>query len=1033
GGQPVKLVAGKSDGKVQIPLEMSQVVGETVQQDLQILLKSPVSEIKWRGSLEFEPPLIDIPISRFSWFLYAPEDYHLYDFSGTVKDARQRKDPFFFRGFMVLLKAAWLIIISPQAFFTIGFFVVLILLIVSRKLLFAILKGIWDFICAIFALLFSGKGFRLAELMIVVVIIGVLAAIATPNFRKAREQARDKACMANIRVLTGAVEMYNMDNSQGMQQLNMELLLKNKYLKSRIIGSESGCYYKAEGNLNEGGEIYCELHGTIEGQRPQEMRRDKYAADDYRQNEMKAKSDVSMEQQEMGGKMGITPSTVQQVQQPGFGTARTRGMLPINTKFVMTKNYYMLERDLVICDIASNGALLSNSTSPMVRVNYLHNSVVRSAEIVAFVMALFSGLYFVSGAFLKYPAKITFAGLIIVLLSIIDIKIGTIGDSANTGLWLALGGAFVWKFFWILSKLNLLKSDDSDQIPPAPPKPGKMHNGEMNAGDVFGFKSDSGRVGLKTLLLIMIFLTVLASLPLAAQETREVRIMAPFKDLSSILPANERVVIIPESDYRYLTDIKIPEKPEQLAPQSYRFGAVIYRGHIEERGVRFVAEYRMELFNPEWKKIELLSPDVIPSKASLNGASLALTLMESQGVTAYGFLTNATGSVNVSVEFFVPMDSSEYRHTRKFTLPTLPVCISTLQIKVDEKDCEVWIDPGVLGTAERDGDKSVFNAILPPTAAVNIEIYRTMAATPEVVTDRPEETEPDKPVVIEEKTRLTVQQLGLLYFKEGFVSGTNVFDIDIKGGSGISSLSFVLPKHVRIQKIDNRLIDDWNIDENSQPRTMQIVFKSQIRGKTQLTIEYEEDIQNLKDENYEVGEIYIPDAERSSGIIGVGCLQTLEILANKTPEGFEPINAADFLNEWKLDRPEKTPYAFRFVRHPNNLTLTISRPEDISQQTATIDRAEAMTLLNEDGYMITRVVYEVRNNSQQFLKVRLPKLENYETELWSTQVAGLAVRAGFDKEFGVYNLPIISSQSERGESRAFPVELVYTIRTGKPL
>jgi len=514
--------------------------------------------------------------------------------------------------------------------------------------------------------------------------------------------------------------------------------------------------------------------------------------------------------------------------------------------------------------------------------------------------------------------------------------------------------------------------------------------------------------------------------------------MAPFKELASILPTNERVVIIPESDYRYLTDIKIPDKPEIPAPQNFRFGSISYRGHVEDRGVRFVAEYRIDLFNPDWKKIELLSPEVIPSKSTINGAPLALTLIESHGVPSYGFLSNATGTVMVNVEFFVPMDSSEYRHTRRFTLPTLPVCISTLEITADENDCEAWIDPGVLGAASREDGRSIFKAILPPTAAVNIEVYRSMAIAAPVEPVQPIATdsdaiEPVKPVVIEEKTRLSVNQNNLLYFKEGFVSGTCIFDIEIKGGRGISSLSFVLPDRIRVLKIDSRLIDTWKVVEDTQPRSLEVVFKSQIRGKTQLTVDYEEDIQNLKDENYEVGEIYIADAERSSGFLGIGCLQTLEILGNETPVGYEMINAAEFLKDWKRERPEKTPYAFRFVRHPNSLTLTISRPEDISQQTAVIDRAEAMTLLNEDGYMITRVVYEVRNNSQQFLKVRLPKLENYETELWSTQVAGLAVRAGFDKEFGVYNLPIISSQSNGGESQAFPVELVYTIRTGKQL
>jgi prepilin-type N-terminal cleavage/methylation domain-containing protein len=57
-------------------------------------------------------------------------------------------------------------------------------------------------------------GFTLVEIMIVVAIIGLLAAIAIPNFVRARTTAQTNACVNNLRQIDGAKDQWALETGQ---------------------------------------------------------------------------------------------------------------------------------------------------------------------------------------------------------------------------------------------------------------------------------------------------------------------------------------------------------------------------------------------------------------------------------------------------------------------------------------------------------------------------------------------------------------------------------------------------------------------------------------------------------------------------------------------------------------------------------------------------------------------------------------------------------------------------------------------------
>ena len=78
-------------------------------------------------------------------------------------------------------------------------------------------------------------GFTLVEIMIVVAIIALLAAIAIPNFVKARTSSQKTACIANLKQIDGAKATWAMEmkKSSSATPVNTELYGATLYIREQ--------------------------------------------------------------------------------------------------------------------------------------------------------------------------------------------------------------------------------------------------------------------------------------------------------------------------------------------------------------------------------------------------------------------------------------------------------------------------------------------------------------------------------------------------------------------------------------------------------------------------------------------------------------------------------------------------------------------------------------------------------------------------------------------------------------------------------
>jgi len=87
------------------------------------------------------------------------------------------------------------------------------------------------------------KGFTLVELVVVLVILGVLVALAVPRFTTSAAKAKETTFCSNVRTIKSQLELYKM--TEGSYPTTLNTLLEDKeYFESAPINPYTGEAFK---------------------------------------------------------------------------------------------------------------------------------------------------------------------------------------------------------------------------------------------------------------------------------------------------------------------------------------------------------------------------------------------------------------------------------------------------------------------------------------------------------------------------------------------------------------------------------------------------------------------------------------------------------------------------------------------------------------------------------------------------------------------------------------------------------------------
>lgn len=258
---------------------------------------------------------------------------------------------------------------------------------------------------------------------------------------------------------------------------------------------------------------------------------------------------------------------------------------------------------------------------------------------------------------------------------------------------------------------------------------------------------------------------------------------------------------------------------------------------------------------------------------------------------------------------------------------------------------------------------------------------------------------------------------------EGIIRGNTHFTFSILQ-SEVANMRIAFPEDVSLLDVKGKDLRDWKISVEKGIQYLDVYLNFGVKGKYSLNLIYERSI----GEGSVVAQIPAVKAmgvERENGYIGIAAKTNVELAVNKI-ERITCIDVKQLPSSIWSNSTNPILLAFKYLNHPVNITINVIRHEELPILVGAVDSANYVTLHTQEGKVLTKATYQVRNNVKQFLRLILPK----GSTLWSSFVSGNPVKPAKDKSGNIL-IPLEKSRLQGESLTRFPVEIVYLDKSSK--